>query len=233
MIHQANGKENMMCNAVDSPKILRKRNSRHTRQALLKAACKLFSARGFASTTIRQISEEAHVSVGLVNRYFDSKEKLFSECLREAAKGFRMMDDDVLKPKTPDGEMELAKAMSQQVTSSAWGKEGDLLMLLVRSSGDTGIEQLRAQAFKDMADKILRSVERERTGEEALRAQMVLAAAVGMVMLRSAKELDPLSEITADELVVPMRDLISAMFVSGKLSGDDGPTDVDKPGKRL
>jgi hypothetical protein len=84
-----------------------------------------------------------------------------------------------------------------------------------------------------MADKILRSVERERTGEEALRAQMVLAAAVGMVMLRSAKELDPLSEITADELVAPMRDLISAMFVSDKSSDNDEPGVVDKPGKRL
>jgi AcrR family transcriptional regulator len=223
----------MMHNVVDSPKNLRKRNSQQTRQTLLKAACKLFSARGFASTTMRQISEEAQVSVGLVNRYFDSKEKLFSECLREAAKGFRVIDADVFQPKTPGDGMELAKAVSQQVASSAWGQEGDLLMLLVRSSGDTGIEQLRAQAFKDMADKILKSVDQERTRERALRAQMVLAAAVGMVMLSSAKGLDPLSETTAEELVDPMQDLMSAMFVSDKSYGSDEATDVDKPERRL
>ncbi|OZG65121.1 TetR/AcrR family transcriptional regulator [Bifidobacterium aquikefiri] len=35
----------------------RQRNPQHTRQALLKAACRLFSTHGFSSTTMRQIAE--------------------------------------------------------------------------------------------------------------------------------------------------------------------------------
>lgn len=191
----------------------RQRNPQHTRQTLLRAACRLFSIHGFSSTTMRQIAEDAHVSVGLVNRYFDSKEKLFRECLREAAKGLQSINENASDKGVPGDMSALARAISQQVTSSAWGHEGDLLLLLVRASGDPGIERLRAEAFTEMASRILHSADGSHSDKGALRAQIVLAAAVGMVILRSAKAFDPLSGITSEALAEPMQDLLSAMFV--------------------
>jgi AcrR family transcriptional regulator len=46
------------------------------RERLLLVAMRLFAERGFDSVTVRDISAEAGVSVGLINHHFDSKEGL-------------------------------------------------------------------------------------------------------------------------------------------------------------
>lgn len=68
--------------------------SERTRQRILDAALALFSAKGFAGTTMRDIAREAGVSLGLTYRYFGRKEDLavalyqgMSEHLRAAAAG--------------------------------------------------------------------------------------------------------------------------------------------------
>lgn len=52
------------------------RKSERTRQRILDAALALFSARGFAATTMRDIAVKAEVSPGLTYRYFARKEDL-------------------------------------------------------------------------------------------------------------------------------------------------------------
>lgn len=65
-----------------------------TRQRIVDAALKLFSERGFAATTMRDIAAEAEVSLGLTYRYFARKEDLavalyegISRRLRDTAAG--------------------------------------------------------------------------------------------------------------------------------------------------
>lgn len=43
---------------------------------ILSTALRLFRDNGYAATTVRQISEQANVSLGMLNHYFGSKEKL-------------------------------------------------------------------------------------------------------------------------------------------------------------
>ncbi|MBL9027587.1 MAG: TetR/AcrR family transcriptional regulator [Myxococcales bacterium] len=47
---------------------------REARQRLYETALRLFAARGYEATTLRDIAKEAEVSPGLLYRYFDSKQ---------------------------------------------------------------------------------------------------------------------------------------------------------------
>ncbi len=55
------------------------RDAQATRDRLIMAARKAFSARGFERTTVREIASDAGVSPALINRYFGGKEQLFAE----------------------------------------------------------------------------------------------------------------------------------------------------------
>lgn len=58
------------------------------KQMILDAAAEVFSINGYHGTTIRDIVEEAKISVGSFYSYFDSKENLFIELYRSIAKEF-------------------------------------------------------------------------------------------------------------------------------------------------
>nr|WSZ99719.1 TetR family transcriptional regulator [Streptomyces sp. NBC_00857] len=55
---------------------------RQTEQRILAAARRLFSEQGYERTTIRAVATEAATDPGLVMRYFESKEGLFSQVAR-------------------------------------------------------------------------------------------------------------------------------------------------------
>ena len=50
-----------------------------TRERLLDAAERLFAARGFAGTSVRDITDEAGANLGAVNYHFRSKDRLYAE----------------------------------------------------------------------------------------------------------------------------------------------------------
>jgi AcrR family transcriptional regulator len=57
-------------------------SSEHTRSEILKAARRLFAARGINEVTVRDIAAEAGVTHALVHRYFGTKEGMVAEILR-------------------------------------------------------------------------------------------------------------------------------------------------------
>ena len=52
-----------------------------TKQHLYGVAMRLISERGYEATTLRDIAKEARVSVGLLYRYFPSKQAVITACL--------------------------------------------------------------------------------------------------------------------------------------------------------
>ena len=50
-----------------------------TRERILDTAERLFAARGFAATSVREITDDAEANLGAVNYYFRSKENLYAE----------------------------------------------------------------------------------------------------------------------------------------------------------
>lgn len=58
-----------------------------TRNKIHSAAIKLFAKKGFAATSVKDISEGAGISIGLMYRHYKKKEDLFNELVTYAAEG--------------------------------------------------------------------------------------------------------------------------------------------------
>ena len=58
-------------------------HSEDRRRQILRAAMTCFARRGFHPTTMNDISVEAQISVGLIYRYFDSKDAVITFMARE------------------------------------------------------------------------------------------------------------------------------------------------------
>jgi AcrR family transcriptional regulator len=70
---------------------------------IIEAAEKLFSERGFAGTSVREIADSAGVNVAMISYYFTSKEKLMeaiftNRTIRVTEKLERVLHDDQLQP---------------------------------------------------------------------------------------------------------------------------------------
>lgn len=75
----------------------------HSHARIKSAATQVFIKKGYAATSIQNIADYAQISVGLVYRYFDSKEHLFSsivdeaeDSLYDAKAGFENSEDTLL-----------------------------------------------------------------------------------------------------------------------------------------
>jgi AcrR family transcriptional regulator len=56
-------------------------NADATRKQILTVAARLFSERGVAGASIREIARQSGVSLGMVNHYYGSKEGLYGACI--------------------------------------------------------------------------------------------------------------------------------------------------------
>lgn len=61
----------------------------NTEEKIRAAAKKLFTEKGLANTTVREVAEEAGVNTALLNYYFRSKEKLFMSIFAESFQEYR------------------------------------------------------------------------------------------------------------------------------------------------
>ena len=60
-----------------------------SRQVILNAAEKIFAEKGYAATSIRDITSEANCNLAAVNYYFHGKDKLYLEVLSQNLSAFR------------------------------------------------------------------------------------------------------------------------------------------------
>src|SRR5215216_2785066 len=61
----------------------RRQQAEERREQILDAALRIFSEKGFAGASIRDIAREVGVTEGLLYHYFESKEQLLDTCWRE------------------------------------------------------------------------------------------------------------------------------------------------------
>jgi AcrR family transcriptional regulator len=189
----------------------RRRDAARTRQALLDAARRRFARNGYGATTVRDIATDAGVNVALISRYFESKEGLFQACLDTAGQAVSRSADDV------GALTEVARAISRQVAGLASdGGPPDTLLLLLRSSGDERAEQSRMAALRSYSER-LAQLAGWRAGEPdpdglLLRAQVLLAATMGINLMRSVGGLAALTAADEADLMAPLSDLVGALL---------------------
>lgn len=188
----------------------RRRDAARTRQLLLQAALRRFARDGYAATAVRDIADDVGVNVALVNRYFVSKEGLFEACLSSTVEELRQTAGQTSLGQLPH-------ILARQ-TASVRGESGtgQTLMLLLRSSGDQRADQIRLDILRSFARSLAAAAGRDPAAPEPdallLRAQLVLAAAIGTAVLRSFTGLDPIASASAEDLARPLGDMISALL---------------------
>jgi AcrR family transcriptional regulator len=184
----------------------RRRDAAQTRQLLLEEAGRRFARDGYASTTVRDIADGAGVNVALINRYFTSKEGLFEACLTHAT-------TDLKKVATGVGPADIAASMARRIAGSPEDSRLDVgLLLLLRTSGDERIDGLRRGLIRSLSER-LAAARVEDPGDDALlRAQIVLATALGIAVLRASIGAQPLAAAGEEDLRAPLTDLISALL---------------------
>jgi AcrR family transcriptional regulator len=190
----------------DAPIERRRRDAGRTRHVLLEAARARFARDGYAVTTVRDIAEEASVNVALINRYFMSKEGLFEACLTTAVTDVRRDENGL----PIDG---IAEGIASRVGSSTDDDRLRVaLLLLLRSSGDDRIDELRRSVLSAVSEKMAAAAGGTDPDSALLRAQIVLATTLGIVTLRSSLGIQPLSSASEQQLLEPLRDLVRAVL---------------------
>jgi AcrR family transcriptional regulator len=190
---------------------VRRRNAAATRQDLLAAARRRFARDGYAATTVRDIAADASANVSLIHRYFASKEGLFEACLEEAGRSISQSN------RTAGTVVDLGAVIAHDVTGVRPGaKPSDALLLLLRSSGDERAEQIRVGVLRSYSRRIAVlggwAPDADDPDNLLLRAQVVLAAALGIVVLRTAAAMEPLASATGTDLAGPLSDLVEALL---------------------
>jgi AcrR family transcriptional regulator len=187
----------------------RSRDAARTRRLLLDAARRRFANDGYAATTVRHIADDAGVNVALINRYFESKEGLLAACLSDAIEDLRQTTRDEPLDALPE------TLAAQLAGSGAEGRHQEHLLLLLRSSGDERADQIRLGVLRAYSERIASKAGWEPGDTDSddllLRAQIILCAAIGIVLLRSAG-MQPLASTHEHTLAAPLRDLVNAMF---------------------
>jgi AcrR family transcriptional regulator len=189
---------------------VRSRDASATRQLLLAAARRHFARDGYTTATVRDIATEAGVNVALISRYFESKEGLFEACIMEAAEGFTRPEFDGVSLDR------IIVTILREVAAFPSGDSALQLMLLLRTSGDDRADGVRRKALEGFSQRmaIASGVEPSHPDfpRTVLRAQIALAATIGLVVLRSSTAIEPLTSATEDELAGPVRELLEVLL---------------------
>jgi len=175
---------------LDEPK--RRRGALATKNAILLAGLGGFCAHGYDGIGLRDIAASAGVTAVLVNRYFGSKEELFSAVVDVAFGGDNPFGGDLSTLAIRLSHAFIAKSVEIN------DENADPLLLLLRSSQNPrAAEILKAGITRHFAAPL----EAEMQGEDAsLRVALLLAQIAGFQLMRDVIKLDPLVSCAGETL---------------------------------
>lgn len=199
-----------MTEATDAAPAGRVRNAEHTRADLLRAAKRRFTVLGYDRTTTRDIAGDVGVNVSLINRYFGSKDGLFTAVLQESADSL----EDARGPQPGS----LVDSMIAGLDAGAWPEFGDehpLLLLLRDVGADERLGRLRRRALDRAIQHVAEQVDPERVpdeGQARLRAALVVSLVAGVATLRAALPDDPFASTDPESLREALEEATTALL---------------------
>jgi AcrR family transcriptional regulator len=183
-------------------KVRRPHDSQASRQALLEAGTALFDEVGYERATTREIGERAGVDPALIARYFGGKEGLFLAALAEAPSG-RKKGPESFEPKPllafllrrweERGHGPVSRALASP-------KLSEDVQALVR---DVIGERLVAPLAEELAAG--------GAADPELRAELLVALALGVALTRANGTLPTLARTELDEVAAALAPLADAL----------------------
>jgi AcrR family transcriptional regulator len=171
-----------------------------SRQALLAAARGLFDEVGYERATTRVIGERAGVDPALIARYFASKEGLFLAAIAEPAPG--------------EEEIDFEPAALLAFLIERWDERGHSPLSRALASPVLS-DDVRDQVSSIVHERLLRQlteVLRERgAAAPELRAELLIATAVGVAMTRANGSLGNLARAPREEVLATLGPVVDAL----------------------
>jgi AcrR family transcriptional regulator len=170
----------------------RPRNAEASKRALLTAAQELFGRNGFEGTTIRDIGERAGVDHALIARYYGSKADLYIAALVDEALGDNPRSDF-------EGLEDVAEGMLARIDEHGLGP---VMQALIRSETATPMrEAAQAHLVRRMVDPVVSTMADQGVDDAQLRAEIVVAALIGIILGRELGWFDHLKAVPRKQLV--------------------------------
>ncbi len=164
-------------------------SAKNVRDRLLDTAEKLFSERGFADTSVRDLTAEANCNIAAVNYHFGSKDKLYIEMFR------RHMEELFIKHKTniekvmssPNPTLErLLETIAETALEALSGTEEkiSMLKLVVRETLNPQLKEelLSLEILKDLLNQICGALMKLLPGLTERRAMLCVYSIEGIIM---------------------------------------------------
>lgn len=101
---------------IAEPRITRRQNKEERREQILDAAVHIFSDKGFAGASMRDIAREVGVTEGLLYHYFEGKDQLLYTCWKE--RSWRASLEKILAESEGIPLQEVLRAMIADFTQS-------------------------------------------------------------------------------------------------------------------
>jgi AcrR family transcriptional regulator len=188
---------------------------RMTQARILDAAARLFAEAGYERATIRAIAAAAGVDAGLVMHYFGSKESLFRAVMHSA-------------PGAPAGgtPQEATEELLARVAASLTTEPVQSLAVL--RSMLTYPEAARAASEESAAYRARLAATIPGPGAE-LRAAMVTATVLGVIVSRHMLKIEELAEATPEQVIELLRPCLRLLTRADEADADEaepaGPAD--------
>lgn len=165
----------------------RPRDAEATRAAILRAARSRFTREGYDRVRVGDVAGDAGVNAALVIRYFGSKDGLFAEVLNSG---------DGLESVLSGDLSGLGEGLARYVLRK---QDFDPLLALLRSASDERASSMLREALDE---GFVRPLAARMSGEDAeLRASMVAADLLGIMVAREVVRSAPLVEADPERLV--------------------------------
>lgn len=169
-----------------------------SRQALLEAARAVFDEVGYDRATTREIGERAEVDPALIARYFDGKEGLFLAALTEV---------------TGEELVDFAPHAVVEALVERWDERGHSPVSRALASPVLS-DGVRRQASSVVREHLLGALTEELRGrgvaEAELRAEILIAMALGIAMTRSNGTLETLAAAPREQVLAALAPIIDA-----------------------
>jgi AcrR family transcriptional regulator len=167
-----------------------------TQERILTAARELFAEAGYDRTTIRAVAAAAQVDAGLVMHYFGNKEQLFAKATRT--------DTPLVTGDTPEEVAEqLLGILRQSLIEEPIGSLAALRSMLTHPEAAAEVGNAHSERVK--VSKAIPGVDGN------LRAAVVSAILIGVVLGRHLVKLEELADADPDEIVELLRPVVRSL----------------------
>ncbi|MFT2009428.1 TetR/AcrR family transcriptional regulator [Pontibacter sp. 13R65] len=166
-----------------------------TTQLIIETALRLFSEKGFEATSIRNISKEAEISLGLMYNYFESKDELLLEILKQGSVAVKEAYAQLLEEPAPRSAIEqfVRHKMKFLKANKAFCK----LLQTVHLQSDEA-QQLESEIKKQLAaaeEKVRHHLINSGIPFPELEAKLLFASIDGMVQHYMTNDTYPIDDV--------------------------------------